>query len=191
MITKTLTAAVAVAALSGSAMADLIGTTLDLELNQSGFVGNLVGPTGGLHTYGTIETFTGPGAGDKTWDAMSPAGYPGYDNSILIDFTNFQLPAFYALGPSTGTMDITNIAEEVAIGSVDAYLPTNPGVSVALSASAAGNSLSVSWDAETVYMGNPVVPSVVVVWNSIPAPGSLALLGLAGITASRRRRRRD
>ena len=191
MIKKTLTFAAALA-ISSTAMADLMGTTMDLELNQSGFLGNIVGPTGGLHTYGLTETFTGSGAGSKTWDATSPGGAPGYDNSLLIDFTNFQLPAFYAMGPSTGTLDITNIAEDVAAGSVDAYLPTNPGMSIALSASDSGNSLSVSWDAQTVFNGNPVTPSVMVTWNSVPvpAPGPVALLALAGVTGGRLSRRR-
>ena len=189
MIKKTLTFAAALA-ISGSAMADLIGTTMDLELNQSGFLGGMVGPTGGLHTYGTTETFTGSGAGSKTWDASSPGGYAGYDNSLLIDFTSFDLPAFYVLGPSTGTLDITNIAEDVSPGSVDVYLPTVPGVSIALSASGSGSSLTASWDAETVFVGNPVAPSVMVVWNSVPAPGPVALLALAGLTARGRRRRR-
>ena len=54
--TRTIAAAAA-AILTGAAQADLMGTSMDLELVQSGFAGNMAGPTGGSYTYGTLDTF--------------------------------------------------------------------------------------------------------------------------------------
>lgn len=191
MFNTTLIAAAAIAVVGGAAQADLNGTTLDLEINHSGFLGNMVGPTGGTHTYGTTETFTGNGAGSRTWDATSPAPHPDYDNSILINYANFDLNAFYSLGPCTATLDITNIADEVAAATVDVFLATDLNTSIALSAGETIDSITTSWDAETVYDSNPSAPSVVVAWNSVtvPTPGTAVLLGLAGVTSIRRRRR--
>jgi uncharacterized protein (TIGR03382 family) len=40
-----------------------------------------------------------------------------------------------------------------------------------------------------VVGANPIAPQVVVAWNSVPTPGALALLGLAGMVGGGRRRR--
>ena len=90
--------------------------------------------------------------------------------------------------PATSSLDVTNIAEPVAEGSVGVYLPTAPMTNIALTTSGSGSSLSAQWDVSTVVTGNPVAPMVIVAWNSVPAPGALALLGLAGLVGGRRRR---
>ena len=186
--TRTIAAAAA-AILTGAAQADLMGTSMDLELVQSGFAGNLAGPTGGSYTYGTLDTF---GIDELfTWDVVSPGLHPAFDNSILLDFTNFGYAAYIALGPSISTLDVTNIAEDVEIASPAVFLLSDLNTNIAQSTSTLGNSFSVGWDVETVINGNPLAPSVIVGWNSapVPAPGAMALLGLAGLTVIRRRRR--
>ena len=50
---KTLMLSAAVLLITSPAMADLIGTTMDLHLEQSGLIGQMAGPTSGVHTYGT------------------------------------------------------------------------------------------------------------------------------------------
>ena len=186
--TRTIAAAAA-AILTGAAQADLMGTSMDLELVQSGFAGNMAGPTGGSYTYGTLDAF---GIDELfTWDVVSPGLHPAFDNSILLDFTNFGYAAYIALGPSISTLDVTNIAEDVEIASPAVFLLSDLNTNIAQSTSTFGNSFSVGWDVETVINGNPLAPSVIVGWNSapVPAPGAMALLGLAGLTVIRRRRR--
>lgn len=186
--TRTIAAAAA-AILTGAAQADLMGTSMDLELVQSGFAGNMAGPTGGSYTYGTLDAF---GIDELfTWDVVSPGLHPAFDNSILLDFTNFGYAAYIALGPSISTLDVTNIAEDVEIASPAVFLLSDLNTNIAQSTSTLGNSFSVGWDVETVINGNPLAPSVIVGWNSapVPAPGAMALLGLAGLTVIRRRRR--
>ncbi len=187
--TRTLAAAAA-AILTGAAQADLMGPSMDLELVQSGFAGNMAGPTGGSYTYGTLGTF---GLDELfTWDVVSPGLHPAFDNSILLDFTNFGYGAYIVLGPSTSTLDVTNIAEDVEIASAAVFLLSDLNTNIAQSTSTFGNSFSVGWDVGTVINDNPAAPSVIVGWNSVPvpAPGAMALLGLAGLTVLRRRRRR-
>ena len=186
--TRTIAAAAA-AILTGAAQADLMGTSMDMELVQSGFAGNMAGPTGGSYTYGTLDTF---GIDELfTWDVMSPSFHPAFDNSILLDFSNFGYAAYIALGPSISTLDVTNIAEDVEIASPAVFLLSDLNTNIAQSKSTLGNSFSVGWGVETVINGNPLAPSVIVGWNSapVPAPGAMALLGLAGLTVIRRRRR--
>lgn len=186
--TRTIAAAAA-AILTGAAQADLMGTSMDMELVQSGFAGNMAGPTGGSYTYGTLDAF---GIDELfTWDVVSPGLHPAFDNSILLDFTNFGYAAYIALGPSISTLDVTNIAEDVEIASPAVFLLSDLNTNIAQSTSTFGNSFSVGWDVETVINGNPLAPSVIVGWNSapVPAPGAMALLGLAGLTVIRRRRR--
>jgi len=186
--TRTIAAAAA-AILTGVAQADLMGTTMDLQLVQSGFAGDIAGPTGGPYSYGTLGTFDLDGV--FAWDAVSPGLHPAFDNSILLDFTNFGYTAYIALGPSISTLDVTNIAEDVEIGSPAVFLLSDLNTNIAQNTSTLGNSFSVGWDVETVINDNPAAPSVIVGWNSapVPAPGALALLGLAGLTVTRRRRR--
>ena len=187
--TRTIAAAAA-AILTGAAQADLTGTSMDLELVQSGFAGNMAGPTGGSYTYGTLDTF---GIDELfTWDVLSPGFHPAFENSILLDFTNFGYAAYIALGPSISTLDVTNVAEDVEVESPAVFLLSDLNTNIAQSTSTFGNSYSVGWDVGMVIADNPAAPSVVVGWNSapVPAPGAMALLGLAGLTVIRRRRRR-
>ncbi len=183
---KTLIIAAAIGLMSSAASADLTGTTLDMELVQSGFTGGMAGPTGGIHTYGGTDTFyllDGP-----SWDATSPAQHPALDNSILIDLTDFQYSSYFVLGPSTSTLDITNLAEDVQVGSAAVFLLGDLTTSIATATSESGNSLSVDWDVQAVVNDSPGSPSVMIAWSSVPAPGALALLGLAGVVPFTRRR---
>lgn len=187
--TRTIAAAAA-AILTGAAQADLTGTSMDLQLVQSGFAGDMAGPTGGSYTYGTLGMFDLEEV--FTWDAVSPGLHPAFDNSILLDFSNFGYAAYIALGPSISTLDVTNIAEDVEIASAAVFLLSDLNTNIAQSTSTFGNSFSIGWDVGTVINDNPLAPSVIVGWNSapVPAPGAMALLGLAGLTVIRRRRRR-
>jgi MYXO-CTERM domain-containing protein len=187
--TLTAIAAVTAAAVSAAASADLTGTTMDLVIEQSGFAGGMVGPTGGTHTYGGLDTFL-VDQSTVSWSVSSPAAIDGYDNALLLDFTNFQYTAFHALGPSTSTLAITGLAEDAASGSLGVFLPSDHTTDIAQFATATGNSINIGWDVETVTLDDPIHPSVIVAWNSVPVPGpgAVALLGLAGVTACRRRR---
>ena len=188
MIKSTRTIAIAAAAiLTGAAQADLMGTTMDLDLVQSGFAGDIAGPTGGSYTYGTLGTFDLDGA--LTWDAVSPGLHPAFDNSIVLDFTNFAYSGYIVIGPSTSTLELTNVFEDVQFGSPGVFLLSDLNTNIAQSTNTFGNGFNIGWDVETVINDNPAAPSVMVAWNSVPAPGPMALLGLAGLATARRRRR--
>ena len=183
-------AAAAAAILTGAAQADLTGTSMDLQLAQSGFAGDMAGPSGGSYMYGTLDTFDIEEV--FTWDAVSPGLHPAFDNSILLDFSNFGYAAYIALGPSISTLDVTSIAEDVEITKSPAvFLLSDLNTNIAQSTSTFVNSFSIGWDVETVINDNPMAPSVIVGWNSVPvpAPGAMALLSFAGLAATRRRRR--
>ena len=184
------TVAVSIGMLAGSATADLTGTDLDLELVQTGILGDIVGPSGGTHTYGTTDTFIPITSPMTTWDVTSPGGHPAYDNSLLLDFTNFEYALFAVPFGSTSTLDAWNIAEDVLVGSAAVFLPGDLSTDIALFSVESGGSFTISWDVQTVCDANPVNPAVIVAWNSIPAPGAVARLGLAGLFPSSRRRRR-
>lgn len=179
----------AIAMMPAAAHADLLGTSMDLELKQSGLAGDLAGPTGGSYMYGSFETFDLDGA--FFWDALSPAGHPLYDNSVLLDFTDFLYGAYTVLGPSTSTLNVTGLADAPADGSPAVFLLSNLFGDIATSSSVAGNDFTVTWDVGMVVDDNPAAPAVMVAWNSapVPTPGALALLGVAGLTVGRRRRR--
>ena len=188
--TQTIAIAAVATVLTGTAQADLTGTTMDMELIQSGFAGGIAGPTGGSYTYGQLGTFDLDES--LTWDAFSPAPHPAFDNSILLDFTNFAYSAYIALGPATSTLELTNIFEDVQFGSPAVFLLSDLDTDIAQSMDTFGNGFNITWDIGTIINDNPAAPSVIVAWNSVPVPGpgAMALLGLASLTGNRRRRRR-
>jgi hypothetical protein len=181
-------AALAAAAISASALADLTGTSMNLNLTTNGLAGTLAGPSGGSYTYGSSGTFnllTAP----TSWDASSPAFHPLYDNSILLDFADFQYASYAVLGPASSTLNVTGLAEDAADGSIGVYLITDLFTNIAQTTSSSGDAFSVKWDVSTVAT-NPLGPAAIVAWNSVPvpAPGPLALVGAAAALTSRRRR---
>ena len=81
---------------------------------------------------------------------------------------------------------LTGIAEGVDLSSVRVQVN---GSNVGFGAAGAAGGFQVSWTTASALSGNPVNPNVVVAWNSVPGPGSFALLGLAGLVGRRGRRR--
>lgn len=177
--------AIAAALLSStSAMANLAGTNMTVSVTHAGPFNGLSGINNVNYTYGAPGTYTAPGWGDLL--VTSPAPAPGLGNALKLDFTAFNYSAFTGPFATVGTVKLMNIAEPVDLASV--HLLVN-GANIALGpATAVTNGFQASWNSQDVFNGNPVSPSVVVAWNSVPAPGALALLGLAGLTARRRSR---
>jgi hypothetical protein len=178
----TLAGATLATILAGTASADLTGTTLNLSINHTGAPGALSAINNVTHTYGTTDTLTVPNWGSVVVSTPAPA--PGAEHAMNVDFTLFGYSAFGFFG-STGTIKLNNLAETADLSSV--RLLAN-GMDIATAVSAATGGFQVSWDSTTLLAINPTTPNVTVAWNTLPGPGALAMLGLAGLTPRHRRK---
>lgn len=190
MKTMLIAACAVVTVTAGTAMADLDGTLMDVELTQNGFLGDAAGPTGGPLAYGTDGFFALQGDPQTMWHATNFGIHPDYDNSFVLDFTLFQYPLYDIPVPSMSTLSITGIDEPVMPGTVEIFNVNDLSTNIALSTGQGPNSVTASWMVADVANANFITPGVVVAWNSVPVPtpGALALLGCAGIVSRRRRR---
>jgi MYXO-CTERM domain-containing protein len=163
------------------ARADLSGTSMTITITHTGPAGGIVGPAVINHTYGTPSLFTNMffGSFTVTHPLIMPAGF---DNALLIDFSNFNYSGFAGY---TGTISAIGIDDAVAPGSVAILIG---GASMGSSLSSTSSSIAGTWNTSDVLGVNAASPQVVVAWNSVPGPGALAVLGLAGLTGRRRRR---
>jgi hypothetical protein len=166
-------AVVAAATTGGASAGDLTGTLMDILINHTGQFGE---PVGGVYEYGTTDTYSD--SFGFTWDASSPAGFPGYDNSILVDFSNF---AYGDFANETATVSLDNIDINV-LG--DAAFFNSNGTQIGTGTNA-GDGFSGTYAVNDILAADGV--SLVIAWNNVPAPGALALLG-AGLLGGRRRR---
>jgi hypothetical protein len=180
---KFLAALVAVLACSASAMADLNGTNMTLSVNHAGLFSGVSAITDQSYAYGSPANFLAAGWG--TLNVNSPAPAPGYDNALTLDFTNFSYSTFAGF-PSVGTVTLKNIAEAPDLASVKVLVN---GFSIGYGVMSATGGFQASWNTASVFTFSPDTPHVIVAWNSVPAPGALALLGLAGVAGRARRRR--
>jgi len=106
----------------------------------------------------------------------------GWQYQIEIDYTQYDV-GFFTTG--TSTVDL------LGIKSPDSPFP----ISDARAKDAFGNDIgSIVFDGGNITwvgVANDILAGgerVTIQWNQIPAPGAIALLGLAGLTAGRRRR---
>jgi hypothetical protein len=204
--------------ITGAASAVFTGVTVDITPNINGsgltqyrFNANFDGPTDTVSSWGGLDipgshliistndtlgfNQTGSPMGDPVWgwDFANAATYAdptaATDTWIgLADFA-FATPGLLpALGGHVGATPSVDIVDEgvaylpfytVGIGSATiANLVVRDGYGVELGG-------SVSW---SMVPGGPANDSAFYISN-IPAPGALALLGLAGLTSRRRRNR--
>lgn len=181
---KTIAMAVAAALLcSAPALAELTGTQMDITVTHTGPAGDLAGPADFNHTYGGVDMFHNMFFGDMV--IASPTIAAGYDNAVLVDFTAFTYTVF---SDSMGMIQFDGIDEGVDAASV--VLLAN-GVSIGQNTNASANGFSAQWNPNDLMAADPATDTMVVAWNSaVPAPGALALLGLAAIAPRLRRSRR-
>ena len=169
MRTATVLACVATAAIAGSAAADFIGyydhANWDFFTEGAGYVATatdtqltLIGDDSSWGGY-TEYTITAQGAGDFVFDwSYYTINSPGWDaGGYIVGGTYYQLDDGY--GPGSGSVS-------VAVGDGDTI-----GFYV--------------YSADGVF--GPGYLTITNFTGPVPAPGALALLGLAGL-ASRRRR---
>jgi hypothetical protein len=177
-LSRFVSAAAAAVVMSGAAFAgDLTGTDFELFINHTGPFGENVG---GTYTYGTFEEFFD--SFGFSWSANSPNGTGGFDNSVLIDFANF---AYGDFAGETATVDITGLDIDPQGGSF-AVLNAN-GADIGFNYTSGSGALGAQYLVNSVI--DTGVNTVVLAWdNVVPAPGALALLGIAGIAGRRRRR---
>lgn len=180
---STLLAVAAFAALGTVAAApaqagDLTGTSYTIEVEHTGTFGFF---ETGLHTYGGPDTtIADPGFPSFFMVFSTPAGAAGYDNSMLIDFTNF---AYGDFAGETGTLSLVGLAldhngDAVLLNENDAVVANGTGV---------GDTFTLTWSVDDILSAGTGTLATVAWNNKIPAPGALALFGLAGLAGRRRR----
>lgn len=187
MNTKMLTtvaAMTAAAVFSGSAHAVLTGTPMTISVNHAGTFSALSALNNQSYTYGDATGYAVPGWGSVT---ITAPGAAGYDNAVKLDFTAFNYSAFAGAFSTTGTAKIQNLAENFDLASVHVLVN---GLDMTTARANVSGGFTASWNTGAIFGMNPTTPYVVVAWNSlVPAPGSCALLGLAGLVARRGRKR--
>lgn len=185
---KMMMAVAAFAACTSSAMANLVGTDMTISVTHAGSFSGLSALNNQNYNYGNTTPFTVPGWGSLTITSPESAMAPGMDNVMKVDFTAFNYSAFAGPFATTGTIKVTNIDEPFELSSVKVLVN---GTNIATAVGNSGNGFQASWSTQAVINGSPAAPNIVVAWNSspVPAPGALALLGVAGLAARRGRRR--
>ena len=185
---KIMMAVVAFAACTSSAMADLTGTDMTISVTHAGSFSGISALLNKTYTYGNTETESVPGWGSIVITSPESALAPGFDHAMKLNLSSFNYTAFAGAFATTGTVKLVDIDEPFDLGSVQILVN---GANIATATAASGNGFQASWNTQTVLTANPTAPHVVVAWNSatVPAPGALALLGVAGVVSRRRRRR--
>ena len=185
---KILAAIIAVLACSASAMADLAGTDMTVSVTHAGSFNAISALLNQNYTYGDSSTFAVPNWGSLTITSPESASAPGFDHAMKLDFTAFSYSAFQGFFATNGTITLTDIDEPFELSSVQVLVN---GANIASAVGNSGNGFQASWSTTAVFNANPASPSILVAWNSssVPGPGPLALLGVAGLVARRRPRR--
>ncbi|HWB19428.1 MAG TPA: hypothetical protein VG711_03940 [Phycisphaerales bacterium] len=170
---------------SNSAQAGLTGTSATVSVTHAGPFNTLSSLTNLSYTFGDTSPYVKPGWGTLTLTSPVTAGY---DNALKLDFTAFGYAAFTGVGATTGTVQVNNLAEAFDLNSVHILVNGN---SIGSGLATAGNGFKINWDTQSVFNANPTAPYVILAWNSsqAPAPGAMALLGMAGLVSHKRRRR--
>lgn len=144
--------------------ADLDGTEIDQHTLHTGAFGQVIG---GTYQYGTVETFNDPTFPQFTYDVISPAGVPGFENSVEYDLTNFSYDDF---AHQKGTVLMEQIEEEVEIDSLVIFAgdgKTEIGFDYVTDPK---GMLEGSWNVDDVLAVGDA--SIFVCWNSVtPCPG--------------------
>jgi MYXO-CTERM domain-containing protein len=96
----------------------------------------------------------------------------------------FELGLYDGVGNQLGFNDVVVSGNGIVTFNKAAFVPTDPAVSIDWSA--IGNVKLVM--ATTSVQGGPTTFTIDSFTNTVPAPGALALLGVAGLVGGRRRR---
>lgn len=166
-----------------AAHASLIGTDVTLDLRQTGLIGGIEGPSGGVHLYGTTEPF-GVGA---LWTVTSPAPHPAHENSLDLDLGEIIFFGLAGNEPALTILDVSGLAETVDPSSIGVYQPHDIMTDIGIVSDLGADRFTVTWEIETILAADPDTHRVIIGWNSIPGPGGAA--GLLTLATARRRRR--
>jgi len=183
------------ASLAAAANAAIVTTS-----SQAAF--NVIAASRGYNQTASFSSFaaTSGGSAWNAWDAMSVGGAEAFNGMLRSSFPdealtiNFASGMVYAVG---GTFFNTSTNGEVMVGSLieitladgSSYVSSSSASNFAgfISTSGAISSIRIA----PAYTGPDDFPHSSVgslVLAGVPAPGSIALLGAAGLAASRRRR---
>ncbi|MCA9296266.1 MAG: PEP-CTERM sorting domain-containing protein [Phycisphaerales bacterium] len=169
--------------LAGQSHAGLAaGSQFDVTVSHPGIVAAV---HSGTHTWGGADILTEPFGRTMTLNSMTPV--IGYENALHIDLTGMFYASFFP--NSLATMNISGIDEAVDGSSITVLSGGTDITGTALSLSP--DSIMVTWNTADVIANSTPLDNVTILWNSqqVPAPGAIALLGLSGFAATRRRRR--
>jgi uncharacterized protein (TIGR03382 family) len=169
--------------LAGQSHASLaVGSQFDVTVTHPGIV---PAAHSGTHTWGSVNVLSEPFGRTMTLNSLTPV--IGYDNALNIDLTGMFYSSFFP--SSLATLNLTGIDETVDGSSIAVFSAGTDITGTALSLSP--DSLMVTWNTADVILNTGPLENVTIVWNSqqVPAPGAIALLGLSGLAATRRRRR--
>lgn len=181
-------AAVTAAAIAGTATAGLAPTTFSVN---SVTVGDTVTEdyTIDFYDFGT-EDYLDPNTTNGLPDGFfitvdsGPSDREGFDFELTLDYSAYDIGFFGPAG--THQINLFDVYDDGSI--IDVAVKTADGGSIG-TISTDGN--SITWDTSVGDVLDAIGPNedqLITIQFAIPAPGALALLGMAGLGAGRRRR---
>ena len=170
-------AALAVASVASAGIAPPESFQIDTFVDGPGFVEQTTDPA---YLWGTdSELFADPAF--PILVSSGDSNRVGFDYEIVFDFSAYDLPFF---GPPEETeifIDLLSVYDGADLID-DVFVKNMAGESIG-DITLVGDDLS--WDGTAFDLGNG--STVTIQFSTIPAPGALALLGMGGLVARRRR----
>ena len=166
-----------------------------------------------IHSSDLFKPFDGLGGGFWNWNAAAntplPPGFPydndpaaagadtyltiglksGYKGKNIAGFAPGSKPILDASGILNGSGSINELFAYSAFPDDEQTYPVDGRVLVLQVAVRSGEHASGVWNIKWGTIGVGGGGQVRIEWTTVPAPGALALLGLAGLAGARRRRR--
>ena len=174
------------------------GTFLFSAWSSSATGTSQLSPMNGPHVYnGGPQQYAAPFGGGQYFCITNsgPSNRPGWMHEIRIDFTPFGIT--YAPGTHE-TIELTNIKPVGApdlitsfqVKKTDGSLYTLQAIPGGLSGGIINNGTGIRITLTQLDIQNAPGDTVIIQWNqAVPAPGAIALLGMAGLMGGSRRRR--
>jgi hypothetical protein len=142
----------------------------------------------GTHQFGTQGQVMGAPPYTITVSS-NPSQRPGWQYELMVNYTAYDPGYFIPFGIDRLTLDLNGIKPDGAPDPIIAINVKHIDGSTYTSGQNSFTGTSIHVDvaiAEVIAPGSNNI--IIVQWNQFPAPGGLALLGVAGVLGGRRRR---